>query len=612
MTDEEKRLVEEAIKRIEKYGKGKGRKASEKAPVEVISTGIHDFDKNVLGIGGFPRGRIIELFGEESCIHGDSFINFESHLDDRVVNNKGGTIKDLYYKFHNIPRTGKGKYKRHNSDYYEYYIKSIDNDGRVIKNKLLDVKYNGRKMCYKVTTKNNNFELLCTQDHKFFVGDCYKPLYSLSEGDVIYVHNNTRFTKEHKKRFYKEVSVKYNPNWSKHVVNGHEYYRTRVHRAVIEANLNSMDYDDYINLLNDVSKKSIIDELISIPKNIEVHHIDDNVNNNNIDNLMMLTNREHGKINSDEKKKNLTFIAVEDTILKIEEDYVYDVFDLKCDIPYNNYIANKFIVHNCGKSTIAEHIVAEVQRQGGVAVYYDLEGTYDPTWGEQAGIDNSKLIMGECDYGEELYDQILDLLDYVDIIVVDSVSAIVSKESASKGADDSRALGLDAKLNTEGLKLLTNGKMNESGKKRTHPKLSTTKTIIIFINQLRDNMMVMYGPKTRTGGGRALKHYASVRLEMGKTRYEREGEFHKQKIVVKCVKNKLAPPLRECEFYLTEENKLEQDEASIILNAAIDKGIVTKSGSWLSYEGFDGKLQGVGQFAEWLENNPEFKDLVEC
>lgn len=266
-----------------------------------------------------------------------------------------------------------------------------------------------------------------------------------------------------------------------------------------------------------------------------------------------------------------------------------------------------------GKSTLAEHLVASVQKGGGVAVIFDLEGTYDPIWGAKAGIDNEKLILPEVDHGEELYDQMMNLVGVVDLIVVDSVSAIISKGSASKAVDEPEALGLEANLNTKGLKKLINGRLDDKGKRITE-KLSMTKTIIIFINQLRDNMMVVYGPKTRTSGGRALKHYASIRLEMSNPKYEKDGDHHTQRVSVKCTKNKLAPPLRSCEFYLTEDNKLLQDEGSIILNEAIDKGIVEQSGAWLKCKYFgEGKLHGKPKFDLWLstaDNQKEFLKIL--
>jgi len=265
---------------------------------------------------------------------------------------------------------------------------------------------------------------------------------------------------------------------------------------------------------------------------------------------------------------------------------------------------------NCGKSTLAEHIIASIQKMGGLAVYFNLEGTYDPKWGALAGIDNEKLILPPIKWGEDIFDQILSLLGVADIIVLDSLARLRSKDILIRTMNDGKKVAANAGMNEMGFGHIVTGTYNTSGKQLT-PKISETKTILIVVNQIRDIIGAMYGPTQKTPGGWAHLHDYSIRLSMSKAKYEKDGEHHKQKIKVKCIKNKLAPPLRSCEFYLSEDNKLEQDEASIVLNLAITKDFIKKSGSWLKCDKFpDGKLQGLTKFAEWLEDNPDFVDLL--
>ncbi len=265
---------------------------------------------------------------------------------------------------------------------------------------------------------------------------------------------------------------------------------------------------------------------------------------------------------------------------------------------------------SCGKTTLAEHIIAAVQKKGGTATYYNLEGTYDPIWGAKAGIDNSKLIQPECRWGEEIFDQVTSLLDIVDIIVLDSLARLRSKSIVTRTMEDGKMVAANAGMNEMGFGHITSGTYEKNGKMKT-PKISETKTFILVINQIRDNIGVMYGPTEKTTGGWACQHDFTIRLHMSNPKYEKDGDHHKQRVKIRCTKHKLAPPLRECEFYITEDNKLDQDEGSIILNEAIDKGIIEQSGSWLKCKYFeDGKLQGKPKFDLWLEEDDNRKEFL--
>lgn len=196
-----------------KYGKGSIRKLgdNEIVDVDVISTQCKAVD-DALGVRGIPRGRITEIYGPESCLASDTFIQYEiKKPDGKRVNHKGGTITHLHKRINNYP-TGDGRVDRHNTNDYEYYLSSINENGRIILNKIKNVVYTGKQQTFKVTTKNG-YEIRATRDHKFYVGTTYKKLSELSVGDELFIHNNTPYTvDEYNYKHYKEWLVKNHPN----------------------------------------------------------------------------------------------------------------------------------------------------------------------------------------------------------------------------------------------------------------------------------------------------------------------------------------------------------------------------------------------------------------
>lgn len=249
-----------------------------------------------------------------------------------------------------------------------------------------------------------------------------------------------------------------------------------------------------------------------------------------------------------------------------------------------------------GKTTIALHTIANAQKQGGVAAFIDAEHALDPTWARKIGVDLESLLVSQPSYGEEAL-RIAEMLvksNAVDIIVIDSVAALVPKAELNNEIGDS-SVGVQARLMSQALRIL-------------NPVINKTKTCVIFINQIRQKIGVMYGNPETTTGGLALKFYASVRLEVRKAAQIKDGDENiGAEMKVKVVKNKIAAPFMtaEMELYYDHGINLEND----VLKIGEEQEIVTKSGAFWSYG--DTRLgQGKDNARKFLRENPEIRDSI--
>ena len=250
-----------------------------------------------------------------------------------------------------------------------------------------------------------------------------------------------------------------------------------------------------------------------------------------------------------------------------------------------------------GKTTLALHVVAEAQKTGGEAAFIDAEHALDPVYAKHLGVDIDNLIVSQPDTGEQALEiaEALIRSGALDVIVVDSVAALVPKAEIDGDMGDSH-IGLQARLMSQALRKLA-GAINKS------------KTVLIFINQLREKVGIMFGNPETTPGGRALKFYSSVRLDIRKVEnIKQDGEVTGNRARVKVVKNKVAPPFREAEFDIVYGKGISKERN--ILDIGVNLDIIEKSGSWFSYNG-ERIGQGRENVKQYLLDNPEIMADIE-
>ena len=250
-----------------------------------------------------------------------------------------------------------------------------------------------------------------------------------------------------------------------------------------------------------------------------------------------------------------------------------------------------------GKTTIALQVVAEAQKAGGIAAFIDVEHALDPVYARKLGVDVDNLLVSQPDYGEQALEITSHLIasGQIDVLVVDSVAALVPKSELDGEMGDSH-MGVQARLMSQALRKLT-GSVNKS------------RTCLIFINQIREKIGVMFGNPETTTGGRALKFYSSVRLDIRRIGAIKDGEaVVGNRTKVKVVKNKVASPFREAEFDIIYGEGVSKE--GDLLDLGVAQNLVEKSGSWFSYKG-DRIGQGRENARQFLKDNPDIRKAVD-
>lgn len=250
-----------------------------------------------------------------------------------------------------------------------------------------------------------------------------------------------------------------------------------------------------------------------------------------------------------------------------------------------------------GKTTVALHIIAEAQAAGGIVAFIDAEHALDPVYAARLGVDVDELLIAQPDTGEQAL-EICDLLvrsGSIDCVVIDSVAALVPRAEIEGEMGDT-TVGLQARLMSQALRKLTGS-------------LSKSNTTCIFINQLREKIGVMFGSPETTTGGRALKFYSSVRIDIRRIEsMKKDGEFIGNRVRAKIVKNKVAPPFRQAEFDLMYGEGISRE--GCVLDMGVEAGIVNKSGSWFNY-GEERLGQGRDAAKRALKENPDLRNEIE-
>ncbi|WP_261623174.1 recombinase RecA [Nesterenkonia marinintestina] len=250
-----------------------------------------------------------------------------------------------------------------------------------------------------------------------------------------------------------------------------------------------------------------------------------------------------------------------------------------------------------GKTTVALHAVANAQKNGGIAAFIDAEHALDPVYAEKLGVDTDSLLVSQPDTGEQAL-EIMDMLvssGSLDIVVIDSVAALVPRAEIEGEMGDSH-VGLQARLMSQALRKITG-------------RLAQSKTTAIFINQLREKVGVFFGSPETTSGGKALKFYSSVRVDVRRIETLKEGtNAVGNRTRAKIVKNKMAPPFKQAEFDILYGEGISREGG--LIDVGVEEGLVKKSGAWFTYDG-DQLGQGKEKARQFLKDNPDLADEIE-
>lgn len=568
---------------------------------EFISTGFPELDE-ILG-GGWAVGRASEVFGDEACISGRTHINFQIRdAEGRCVNSKGGSIARLYERFHRLKVKGKGKARPVPED-HQFFAPSFDEEGCIVQNRIVDVMKNGRKPCFMLTTKCGR-TIQATADHEFWTGSEFVEMQYLSPGDTVMLSVGTRRTVADQdtanRRAY--VYVKAHPVAGVKLVDGrYRDHRLARSRAVVEAAMNGLDYQDYIDRLN----ASDLEGLKFLPRETHVHHKDGDCRNDDLANLEAMDGREHVREHAHENHRNLRFVLSAAEVAHIETVGSREVYDLVMEDPLRNYVAGEFAVHNCGKSALAHRAIKSVQDQGGIAVLLDYEAALDENKLLQLGIDPERLIYEIPDHIEQGWDIVWAIMadlekntpDAPMLIVWDSIGGAVPKAELEADADKAAAVGAVARAMSRGCR-------------RMFKAIAKVRAHMMWISQERHKIggFSPFGPTKETSGGSGPKYAASQRLRCARVKtLKRQGKKARATgYLIKAItkKNRITAPEQHAEWVIDFTHG-PSPELSTMQNL-MDAGAVANAGGgkW-RMKGWSEKFRK----SDWMElwRDPAFR-----
>jgi recombination protein RecA len=595
--------LEELRDRISK--KSKGTHVSVMSDSEItkhsinIPTPAYDLNRILSGslFKGLPARSVSLFVGPETCIDKGSYVPFETWSRDgtRRINHKGGTIERLYRRFHRI-QDNESDYFWKDMDDKVYYAKSINEENGIIRNLIVDVVHTGEKECFELITEQG-YSLICTDEHKYYVGnDVYIPLKDLSVGDIVYIHNNTRFTKTNSdyENKHKDVLVKYYPNNRTKVVNGCKYYRAIRSHLAVECVYNNMNLDEFISFLNNRSQDEI-NNLKFIEDGLHVHHINKISDDDRYENLEVITPDEHLRRHANENHNNLRFIAVEDVVKSIKYVGMRDTYDIKCLSPYNNYITNNIVTHNSGKSSLACLMLAEAQRNGYTPIIIDSEGAWTNEFVKRWGMDPESILYIYDMWVDSIMVTLGNILDSDDTklaIVLDSIGALESK----KLMDD--ALEGDVKADQ--------GQLQRKIKRmlKMLQDISVKKASIVMCTGHYYGKPGTYGGVEDIGGGHYVKLFPQVIVSLKKSKMM-DGNKKVIGNALKAItlKNRYYPAFEEAIIEIDYRKGI--NSYAGILDLAMEAGLAERKGAWYIIN--DEKYQGAINAEAGLR---EDKDLL--
>jgi hypothetical protein len=364
------------------------------------------------------------LVGPQGCVAEDTFVHFEVRKNDGTkINHKGGSIRKLHRRFHKLKETGGPKRQ---TDVF-YTVPSMNDEGKIFHNYITDVVATGEKECFKLKVRGGE-TIIATADHKFYVGDKYIELCELRVGSNVFLHRNIHYTasnpaSKNNRRQY--LFVKHHPIAGTKVIdNEYVYKRLAKARAVAEANMNDISLDTYISKLNNGN----LEDLKFLPRDFHVHHKDENFLNDSLDNLLVVNGIKHNQEHAIKDHNNLRYEVVEDEIVEIVSVGIKKTYDIKMSAPFHNYIADKFVVHNCGKSEILRSVAGDKKSIG----VYAQGSDFNTCWKGEMEKNPKRLFEAALklhkDSGKHVH------------ILIDEIDSVLRKPELSRNGDSNLTL----------------------------------------------------------------------------------------------------------------------------------------------------------------------------